>query len=158
MNAQMKSNKIFRNLIIALLVLLIPVGLLIHNISILVSDKVKIKETMSEHMLDKRALAVNIKGLVNELMTRDNELKEGMMIAIFSKATIKDWEELIEIVLPYELRFPLAYGLVDEIYDWPNSDKNYPELKISTQLLVENVAENTPEIFRWAYEITSPPN
>ena len=135
----------------------LPVALLLNqSVGKLFSEKFT-TQVLHEQVFSTPKLATRLKAVVNERMAEVTDLKTGMIIAIFSKASVRKWQELLDELLPARLRDPVIDNTFSKAYRWIDDEEPYPGIVISTQPVIQHLHQNTEFLFRWAHSVTRPP-
>lgn len=102
-------------------------------------------------------LAFSLKALVNERIKEVTDLKTGMIVAIFSKADSRKWQELLDRLLPGRLRNPVIDEVISGAYQWLEGEGAYPNLVVQTGPVIRHMEAHTEFLFRWAHSVTNAP-
>ena len=138
-------------------IIVLPVALLLNQSLGKVFSRAFTSQVLHEQVFSTPQLAIRLKAVVNERMQSVTDLKTGMIVAIFSKASLRKWQDLLDGLLPETLRDPIIDNTLAEIYYWLDNEEPYPDIAIQTQPVIEHLEENTEFLFRWAHSVTNPP-
>ena len=138
-------------------VLALPVGILLNKSVGKMLSQDYTQAYIKDQVFTTRNLSVKLRSVVNERIKDVTDLKTGMIIAIFSKADSRKWEEIINMFLPVYIREPILDNLISGIFDWMNNTKAYPEVKLDVEPAISNLEENTEFLFRWAHSLMHAP-
>lgn len=138
-------------------IVVLPVALLLNQSVGKVFSKDFTSQVLHEQVFSTPQLAIRLKAVVNERIQSVTDLKTGMIVAIFSKASLRKWQDLLDGLLPETLRNPIIDNTLAEIYYWLDNEESYPDITIQTQPVIEHLEENTEFLFHWAHSVTNPP-
>ena len=152
-----KIKRILGTTFLVVGIIALPAALLFNqSVGKLFSEKFT-TQVLHEQVFSTPKLATRLKAVVNEQMAEVTDLKTGMIVAVFSKASVRKWKELLDELLPAQLRDPVIDGTLSEAYNWIDNDEPYPNIVISTQPVIDHLQEKTEFLFRWAHSVTRPP-
>lgn len=135
----------------------LPVAMLLNQSAGKVFSKPFTSRVLHEQVFSTPRLAFRLRAVVNERIKEVTDLKTGMIVAIFSKADSRKWQELLDGLLPEELRKPVIDEVLKGAYEWLENDETYPDVVIRTQPVINHVEANTEFLFRWAHAVASAP-
>ncbi|BFP42107.1 hypothetical protein FGF1_29520 [Flavobacteriaceae bacterium GF1] len=153
----MKIKKYIASLLLAIVILGLPVAVLMNQMSGKFFSKEFTSQMLYEKVFNTNDLAYLMRAIANERIKDVQDLKTGMIIAIFSKADSRKWEDLLQTLLPQEQLKPVVDHTLDGFYDWQANEADYPDIMVHTAPFVEHLSANTEFLFRWAHSVTRPP-
>ena len=135
----------------------LPVAMLLNHSAGKVFSKPFTFRVLHEQVFSTPRLAFRLRAVVNERIKEVTDLKTGMIVAVFSKADSRKWQELLDGLLPEELRKPVIDEVLKGAYEWLENDETYPDVVIQIRPVVTHVEANTEFLFRWAHAVASAP-
>ena len=153
----MKIKRTSGLVLLALGIITLPVAVLLNQSLGKAFSKTFTSQVLHQQVFSTPQLAIRLKALVNERMQSVTDLKTGMIVAIFSKASLRKWQDLLDGLLPGTLRDPIIDDTVAEVYDWLDNDKSCPNIVIQTEPVLNHLEAHTEFLFRWAHAVTNPP-
>ncbi len=149
-------NRIGISIIIVSLVLL-PFALFFKSVVKNTLSEKSLKTILKQQVFDSNNLSRLSRAIVNEKAIEAKDMRSAMMMAIFSKATTKKWEEFYSLALPIETSAPWIDKVCKELFIWLDNDEPYPAIEIQTTAFIENIKQNRTKLFSWAHQIMDPP-
>ncbi len=153
----MKIRKHIASVLIVIAILGLPVSVLLNQVAGKFFSKEFTSQMLYEKVFNTHDLAYLMRAIANERIKDVQDLKTGMIIAIFSKADSRKWEELLQTLLPQEQLKPVVDHTLEGFYDWQGNAADYPDIQLHTEPFVKHLSANTEFLFRWAHSVTRPP-
>ncbi|WP_299362755.1 hypothetical protein [Winogradskyella sp.] len=153
----MRIKKNIAIFLIVIAVIGLPVSVLLNQAVGKFFSQDYTKEVLRSKVFNTKDLAYLLRAIANERIKDVEDLKTGMIIAIFSKADSRKYEELLKTLLPQEHLDTLVDTGLNGLYKWQNNKEDYPDIRIKTKPLVQHLSSNTEFLFRWAHSVTKPP-
>ena len=153
----MKFKRLAGLILLITAVIGLPVAVLMNQSVGKVFSRPFTSRVLHEQIFSTPQLAFSLKALVNERIKEVTDLKTGMIVAIFSKADSRKWQELLEGLLPGRLRDPMIDEAMRSMYQWLEEEEVYPDIVIPIQPLTGHLEAQTGFLFRWAHTVANAP-